>query len=369
MLRAVFVVVVALHGAVHLLGFAKAFNLAQLPQLTQPISRTMGVLWLVAAMMTLTTAGLLVLAPGWAWPVGALALVASQAVIITSWRDAKFGTLANVVVLLLVGWAFAAHGPLGLRAAFARDVATATHTGKTSERPLLREADLATLPEPVQRSVRAAGVVDKPRPRNLRATWVGRMRSAPDAAWMEFTAEQVNTFDPPRRFFFMDAVMKGLPVDVLHAFDEGGATMKVRLLSLISMVNAGGEGLTRAETVTLFNDLCVLAPGELVRPSIAWEAVDAHSARARYTQGVNTITATLFFDDAGTLVDFRSDDRGTSPTDAEATRQPWTTPLRDFGVVGPARVARQAEVRWHPPTGAWTYGEFELRSLAYDVGD
>ena len=37
--------------------------------------------------------------------------------------------------------------------------------------------------------------------------------------------------------------------------------MRVRLLSLIPMVDASGPDLRRKETVTVFNDLCLLAPG------------------------------------------------------------------------------------------------------------
>ena len=38
--------VLIIHGLIHLLGFAKAFRFAELPQLTQPISPLVGVLWL-----------------------------------------------------------------------------------------------------------------------------------------------------------------------------------------------------------------------------------------------------------------------------------------------------------------------------------
>jgi hypothetical protein len=186
---------------------------------------------------------------------------------------------------------------------------------------------------------------------------------------MPFTAEQLNTLDTPRRFFMMDARMKGLPVAVLHAFDERGATMKVKLLSALPMIDARGPELTRGETVTLFNDLCVLAPGALVSPAIRWAPVDDHTTRAQFTLGANTIAAELRFDDAGELVDFASDDRGAASSDGRTfTTQRWTTPLRDYAQVGPARVATHGDVLWHPATGAYTYGEFHLTSLAYNVG-
>jgi hypothetical protein len=367
MIRAVVIVVIvvlAVHGLIHVSGFAKAFQLAELPQLKEPISRWLGVLWLVAGLLVLATATLLPLAPRWWWAVGAAGLILSQALIFSSWGDAKFGTVLNVVLLVAVAYGFAARGPWSLREEYERDVALAAGSARSDE--VLAEADLAPLPEPVRRYLRGAGVVGQPRVQNLHATWTGRIRGGPTEAWMTFTAQQVNAFDPPRRFFLMDAVMKGLPVDVLHAFDEAGATMRVRLLSVKTMVDARGDVLTRAETVTLFNDLCFLAPGELVRSSVAWEPVDAHTARARYTQGANTISATLVFNDAAELVDFSSEDRSPSP-DRSTGPMRWTTPARDYAPMGPARVLHQAETKWHPEGGAWTYGEFTLTGLAYNV--
>ena len=41
-MRWVFAVIIAVHGLIHLMGPAEAFGLADLPQLTQPISRGMG---------------------------------------------------------------------------------------------------------------------------------------------------------------------------------------------------------------------------------------------------------------------------------------------------------------------------------------
>ena len=255
---------------------------------------------------------------------------------------------------------------MSLRAEYERHLNQARLT--PSSEPLT-EADLAPLPEPVQRYIRATGVLGQPRPRNFRATWIGRIRSSAASPWMAFTAEQLNTYDPPQRFFKMDAIMKGLPVDVLHAFDEGGATMRVRVVSAFPMVAAKGPELTRAETVTLFNDLCLFAPGALVSPCITWEPIDAHTVRARFALRANSISAELRFNDLGELVDFASDDRlAGSPDGRTFTRMRWTTPVRNYAQMGPARVATRGEAVWHPASGTYTYGEFELTSLAYNVG-
>jgi hypothetical protein len=98
-LLAVFLVV---HGAIHALGAAKAFGWAELPQLTEPISPSVGGLWLLASLLFLLTAGSLYVWPrGW-WAIGFCAIGLSMAVIVSSWGDAKAGALANVIVLAAV---------------------------------------------------------------------------------------------------------------------------------------------------------------------------------------------------------------------------------------------------------------------------
>ncbi|GAB3136008.1 DUF6544 family protein [Marisediminicola antarctica] len=370
MIRITIAALFVVHGLIHFFGFAKAFELAEIPQLVQPISQPAGLFWLTAGMLCLVAAGALFFAPRWWWAVGAGAVLISQAVIVFSWGDARVGTVANVVLLGAVAYGFVSRGPLSLRAEFEHDLARVWPPVRAASGGTILEGDLASLPDPVQRYLHRSGVIGQPPVTDFRATWTGRIRSAPDSAWMTFTADQLDLVDTPERFFIMNARMKGLPVDVLHSFDHHGATMRVRVLSVRSMVNAKGAALTHAETVTLFNDLCCLAPGALLSPDITWEPIDEHTTTAHFTLGPNTITAELRFDDLGDLVDFVADGRGSMSADGHTlTPLRWSTPLHDYAQVGPARVATKAEARWHPDSGAWTYGEFELTSLAYNVAN
>ena len=354
-----------LHGLIHLFGFVKAFGLADLPQFSQAISQPIGVLWVLASALCLAAAIAIFLAPRRWWIVGALAVLTSQVAIVTSWTDAAVGTAANLILLVAVLYGFAARGPLSLRAEFEHHLG---HAWPWTAQHLVTEADLEQLPEPVARYLRRAQVVGRPRVIDFRATWTGRIRSGPESPWMTFTADQRNTLDTPRRYFWMDARMKGLPVDVLHAFDEKGASMRVRLLSIRTMVNADGAEFTHAETVTVFNDMCFFAPAALAFADITWEAVDTRTTVGHFSLGINTIAAELRFGDDGDLVDFSSDDRAAGSADGQTfTRRRWTTPVHDYAVVGPARVPTRAEARWHPSSGAWTYGEFELTSLVYNT--
>jgi len=173
----IFAVLLAVHGLIHLLGFAKAFGFADLPQLTQPISPLLGVWWLLAAVLFLATAAALLFWPRVWWAVGLCAVVLSTFLIAGAWTDAKAGDLTNAVVFVGVVFGFLAQGPASLRAAYERDLKLHLVYHEPSE--LLTEADIANLPVPVQRYLRTSGSVGQPRVRNFLSGCTGAFAMDP----------------------------------------------------------------------------------------------------------------------------------------------------------------------------------------------
>jgi hypothetical protein len=84
--------------------------------------------------------------------------------------------------------------------------------------------------------------------------------------------------------------------------------------------------------------------------------------------GVNTVTAELHFDGTGDPVYLVADGRGaTSPDGRNITPLRWSTPVRDDAQVPAPHGSRRKPKTSGPRTGGWTYGEFKLTSLAYNV--
>ncbi len=366
------VALLVLHGAIHLMGAAEGLGWADVEQLTEPVSASAGVLWLLAGALLVGAAALLAAGVRWWWGVGALALLASQAMILTTWSDAWAGTVANLVLLLAVAHGAAKEGPWGLAARHRDRVAAALEHAEPPERAgrQITEADLARLPHPVAGYVRGSGAVGRPRVSGFRATLHGRIRSAPEHPWMSFAAEQVNTFGArPTRSFLMDATLRGLPVDVLHEYVDGTATMTVRLGSVLTMVDAAGPAMDQGETVTVLNDLCLMAPAALVDAPISWESLDDRRCRATYTVGDVRVRATLVFDEEDRLVDFVSDDRLRSSSDGSSfVPQRWSTPWGGYHTVDGRSVGSRGEGHWHapPPEGEFAYFEAVLDTVTYN---
>jgi hypothetical protein len=370
--------VVIAHGAIHLLGAANGLGWAVVPQLARPIGPVLGAGWLLAAVLTISAGALFVTSVDWWWVVGAPAALVSEAVILFDWSDAAFGTLANVLLAAAVTYSYAAHGPRSFEREYQRRAGEALRTSisRSGAVPgdggvVLTEAALEPLPAPVARYIRQSGAVGKPQVGSFRAIIHGKIRSGPGKPWMTFTGEQVNTFGPvPDRFFKMDATMARLPVDVLHVFAGDAATMRVKLCSLLPMVNVSGPELTRAETVTLLNDMCVMAPSALATASITWTLLDDHRARATFTRYGHSVTADLVFNDRDQLVNFASDDRyAASPDGKTFRRQRWSTPLQGYRSFHGRTISASGQACWRTPEpeGQFTYLEFRVDEITYQA--
>jgi hypothetical protein len=365
-LTLIFTIFLVVHGFIHLLGFAKAFGFAELLQLTQPISSILGVLWLIACFLFLAAAGSLFVWPRWWWATAACAIVVSMVVIVPCWTDAKFGALANLVALVGVVFGFLAQGPVSLRAAYDRDVNRAL--ARFAPAVPITDADLAHLPVPVQRYLRGAGVLGQPRIRNFRARMHGRIRNGPDARWMSLVGEQYNFVDEPARLFYLNASMFMIPAQGYHRYVGPSATMRVKAAALVPVVDVSGDEMNQGETVTMFNDMCVMAPATLIDPAIVWEPVDARTARTTFTNAGHTIHAELSFNDAGELTNFWSDDRyQTSPDGKSVKKVPWSTPLGGYRLFGPFRLASGGEARWHEPGREYAYIELTIDDIQYNL--
>ena len=271
------------------------------------------------------------------------------------------GSAALLLVAGVYGWR--RYGPRSHASRFRRAVADLPTSSDQAH--IVTEDDLAALPPQVATYLRRMGAVGSPVAEEFRARLRGRIRSGPDQPWMPFVAEQVNSYQPTvARLFHMHATMKGLPVDVLHQLIDGRATMRGLALSMVPVVDAAGPQMDQAETVTLFNDLCLFVPSALLTAPVQWEPVDEHTVRATYSNAGHTITALLIFDEAGDLVDFVSDDRSMASGDGRTfIPMRWSTPVGEFTQRSGRRQLLQGEARWHAPGGDFSYIEMYVDGL------
>lgn len=364
-MRIAFIILIALHGLIHLLGFLKAFHFADIKALDLDISRMAGVGWLLGSAAMLLTSALLLNHHSLWWIAGFAACLLSQMLLLTAWQDARFGTIPNLLLLLVSAVGFASWH---FRQAYIQDVQAGIQREQVVERSLLTEKDIAHLPEPVQAYLRYTQSLGKPKVTHFKVVFTGKIRKDEKAAWMPFRSEQHNFMALATRLFFMNATMKGMPVAGYHRYHQGAASMDIRLFSLVKVQYQSGREMDIAETVTFFNDMCFMAPATLIDPRIQWLEVDDRVVTASFTRGPVTIKAKLQFDAAGRLMDFYSADRYAVGDDGQSMqRMPWRTPSGAYREIKGYRLSGQADAIYQYPRGEVCYGTFTLGDIEYNV--
>lgn len=369
-MKYVFSVVLAVHGLIHLIGFVKAFSLANVPSIHVDVSRPAGVVWLVTAIMFVIAAILVVTSSSSWWIFGSLAVIPSQVLIIQTWSDSKYGTIVNCVILIPLVISMLSVAPWSFARRFESDVATSLQQSvknvSLTNKPLT-ENDIHHLPDIVQQYLHFTGSVGRSRIWNYRVSMKGRLRSEPSSDWMEMQVQQHSFVRPNARHFLVHASMYGVPADAYHCFVASSATFTVKVANLFTTVSASGPEMNQSETVTLLNDMFLLAPATLIDSNISWELIDSLTVQATFSHAGNVVHAVVTFDSDGKLRNFISDDRYRTVDGVSYERLRWSTPVHEWRTFDGRKIAARATALWSLPSGDFPYAEFDIQDVIYNV--
>jgi hypothetical protein len=361
-MKYIFIFLILFHGLIHFLGFVKAFQIVDLNQLQSTISKPIGVLWLIAAILFLFAVILLFICDYWFISAAAGAFI-SSCLIMSVWSDARFGMIPNIIILIVCFYLVAS---FSYKSVYLKDIELATKANSYVKNTNLTESDIQNLPIPVQKYIRLSGSVGKPKVLHFKALFHGKIRKNNQSEWMIFKCEQHNFIETSTRLFFMDALMKRLPVAGYHHCKNGKAVMDIRLLSLIKVQYAEGKEMDISETVTFFNDMCFIAPATLIDSRIKWIETNGNAVKCSFSNNNITIHAILSFNRKGELINFISNDRFVYVEKGTMARIPWQTPIKAYKSVNGYYLPAKAELIYNYDEGDLCYGEFNLGQIEYN---
>jgi hypothetical protein len=249
---------------------------------------------------------------------------------------------------------------------YLKEVKSGLESTFTQTPEILTETDLDHLPELVKHYIRFSGAVGKPKVNSFKAEFTGKIRKDEQSPWMPFSVEQHSFINLSIRLFWMDATMMHLPVKGFHCFKKGNAFMDIRLLGLIKVQYMDGKEMGISETVTFFNDICVMAPAALIDHRIKWIKTEENRILAEFTDSGITISAWLYFGPNGELVNFISNDRYAFKGKNQMEKFTWQTPLRNYQEMNGTKISTEAELIYEYPEGDFCYGKFEMTALQYN---
>jgi len=230
---------------------------------------------------------------------------------------------------------------------------------------VIRVEDLSHLPEQIQRYLELVGVVGKPLPKGMHVNISGEMKPNKNSDFAYAKVRQTSIFGPFSRYFYMELKMRGLKVKGMHVFQYGIAIMKIKVLGIFRVVNGKGDRMNQAETVTVFNDLCLLAPHALINANVVYEEIDKTTIKAVFINEDIRVEAILFFDEEGKLINFVSHDRYFSEDGEDQLPAPWATPIYEYKSQNGYYLPYKGHAVWLFKDEEFTYFKLTLDDVRY----
>jgi hypothetical protein len=238
--------------------------------------------------------------------------------------------------------------------------------------PAFSATDLDGLPPPVQRYLRAV-LRDGQRPvvaALLEHSGRFRMDDRRPASSAFTSVEQVRTGPPGFVWDGRIRLAPGLAVHVHDAYVAGEGLLEARLAGLRVVASQRGTGdLARGQLSRFAAEAPWYPTALLPAAGVDWEPLDAHSARAVFRDGGNTVALTFHFGADGLIETVRMEDR---PRQVGEVNVPtaWEGRFWNYADRDGMLVPLDGEVAWHPPSGPlppyWRGHLEDVRYAYYD---
>lgn len=362
-MRYVFLVILLFHGLIHLMGFSKAFGLVEIEQLSQAISKPKGLAWLLTSFLFMAAAFGYFAKKEW-WPVLAVvSVVISQILIVIFWKDSKFGTLVNFIILTV---ALQVYGKYNFQKMTQTESMALLQGVNKESQGIVRKEDVENLPPIVQKWMELSGVVGKPKFYSVRLKQKGEMKTKPNGKWMRFTADQYfNAYNPS--FVWVTNVKANalIYMDGRDKLENGQGQMLIKLNSLFPVVNEVGNEKVDSGTMQRYLAEMCWFPTAALMDYISWEVLDGNSAKAIMNVNGKEVSGIFNFRDNGQVISFKTERYYGGGEDAQL--RTWIIEIHDFAIFEGVKIPSKCNVIWKLPEDDFNWLNLEITHLEYNV--
>lgn len=360
-MKYIFSLFLIIHGVIHLPGFVKAFSIAPVEQLKADISRVNGLLWLMAFMLFTISAIALLAGAQWWKVLSLVAVVLSTILVAGTWSDAKFGTLANIIILLITVISLSTSA---YNRKVNNEISLIMEGTDSSYSSAITEKEIEGLPYPVANWLRASGVTGRDKVSKVWLKQKALMKMKPSQEeWNNATAEQYFNTDYPAFIWKVNMNMGPfIKIAGRDKFSGGKGEMQIRMFSIISIADEKGEKIDEGTMQRYLGEI-VWFPSAALNQYIRWEAIDSLSARATMSYKGTTASGIFCFNEEGDFTKFST--LRYFGDEEDASRHEWIIRVNGYSTFDGVRIPDRMEATWVLDEGDWTWLKLEIADIKY----
>jgi hypothetical protein len=362
-MKVLLAILFCIHGLIHLFGFLKAFSIIQFNAIAQPITKPVGLLWLMVFLLFFGVLFSYVLNFKQWWLLCWIAIGLSQVLIVIYWSDAKPGTLMNIIFLIA---SFIAFSKYQFNNNFYKERRAILENTFIANPSTIRLDEIDKLPSIIQKWLKASGVVGKPQIHNVYLKQNLKMRLKPEQReWRRAAAEQIFTLQPPAFIWNIesspDAIFSFVGRD---KFEQGKGEMLIKLLAAIPVADVSGSKRIDEATAQRYLAELVWFPYAALSPCIKWEQLDDLSVKAYFKYNGTQASGVFYFNQDGYFDKFiamRYKDKD------DQNKYKWEVKSLKTEKLNGIFMPTKCEVIWHLENDQWRWLELEVDRIQYNL--
>lgn len=362
-MRIALLILIGIHGIIHLLGFLKAFELSELDTISQPISKTLGIVWLLTFVLFAITTTLLTFHSIYWWISGFLAVIISQVLVFNYWSDAKFGTIINLIIFVSV---IVAYSNFNFKNKVTKEREILFNNSQPTQEKVITKEAISRLPIAVQKWLNNIKVIGKTQISNVYLTQELQLKLNPNQEnWNTGKAEQYFTVNPPAFNWSINTKTNAiLNVVGRDKFENGNGEMQIKLLSLIPVVDVKNNDKINQASLQRYLAEIIWFPTAVLNKNITWEHINDNSAKATIKVNKTKGTGIFHFDNSGNFQMFTTlrykDINDTIP-------KLWTVTAIKTEEINGIKIPVECEASWDLKNGKWTWLKLKIKELKYNL--
>lgn len=355
-----FTILLGIHGVIHLLGFVKAFFSTETTKQVLGIPMFVGALWIIVFIMFIATAAAFFNNKKWFY-MAFIAVFISQILIVSVWKEAKFGSILNVIILLV---GILAYGNYQFEQMVKNESFALFQKIKTVKTPIVSKESISHLPKIVQKWMINSGVVTHHKIASVRLKQKGFMK--PNTKWIPFSANQYFNVETPA-FVWVTKLNNNSIIYTLgrDKLDAGKGKMSIKLLGLIPVVNESNHEKLNAGTMQRFLSEMCWFPSAALNKYVNWEAIDNTSAKATLTINNKSVSGIFNFNADGNITSFKTNRYFGGKEDSKLEK--WVVNMTDYKVFDGIKIPYKCEVTWRLKRGDFNWLNLEIIDLEYNT--
>ena len=211
------------------------------------------------------------------------------------------------------------------------------------------------LPLPVQRYFKYSLKENQPYVSYARLQHGGEFKASKN--WVSIKGEEYFTVEKPG-FVWSGKVPLFSAKDV---YIGGTGNLKVKLLSLIKIVDAKGQETNQGELLRWLGEAPLFPTALLPSENLKWEPIDNDSAKVIFTDKNLTIEGVFCFNEEGQITQFK-----TKRYKDKTTLENFTGYYGDYRTVDGMKVPFYLEATWNLESGDFSYAKFKVTKIEYN---